>query len=97
MIKYRHNKMIGVDKMFVCTNCGHVFDEDEVVVWEEQHGLDYGPYEQWSGCPRCTHNYVEAHRCDGCDDWITGRYVKLDNGKRFCENCFSIMELDDED
>ena len=82
--------------MFVCVECGHVFDEDEVDTWEERHGLDYGPYEPWSGCPSCNGGYVEAHRCNCCDEWITGRYVKLDNGERFCENCFSIMELNDE-
>ena len=97
MVKYRHNKMIGVDNMFVCIECGRIFNEDEVVVWEERHGLDTPPYEPWSGCPSCKGDYVEAYLCDGCDEWITGQYVKLSNGERFCENCFCIMEIDDED
>ena len=80
--------------MFVCLECGRVFEE--AIEWEENHGLDYGPYEKWSGCPSCKGDYVEAYPCDGCDDWITGQYVKLSNGERFCENCFYIMELDDE-
>lgn len=95
MIKYRHNRMIGVDNMFVCLDCGCVFEEP--IEWEEKHGLDYGPYEYWSGCPSCKGDYVEAHQCDNCGEWITSKYVKLDNGERFCENCFSIMELSDED
>ena len=88
--------MIGVDNMFVCLECGHVFSEDEVAVWEETHGLDIPPYERWSGCPNCKGGYVEAHQCDDCGEWITGKYVTLNNGKRFCEDCFCVLELDDE-
>ena len=83
--------------MFVCVECGCIFDEDEVDVWEEKHGLNYGPYESWSGCPSCGGGYTEAHRCDGCSDWIIGQYVKLDNGERFCDNCFMIINVGDED
>ena len=81
--------------MFVCINCGHLFDEPDY--WEERHGLDYGPFEQWSGCPNCGEAYVEAHRCDCCDEYIDGPYIKLESGERICENCYTKHELGDED
>lgn len=81
--------------MFVCTNCGHVFEDPEY--WEERHGFDYGPFERWSGCPNCRGSYVEAHRCDCCDEWIDGPYIMLESGERICEGCYTTYELGDED
>lgn len=81
--------------MFVCTNCGEVFEDPDC--WEEGHGLDYGPFEQWSGCPACGESYVEAYKCDCCDEWITGRYIKTDNDQRICEDCYKVMDVGDED
>ena len=80
--------------MFVCTECGFLFEEPEY--WIERHGLDYGPYEQWSGCPQCKGSYVEAHRCDCCGDWIDRSYIRI-NDERICSNCYTTCELGDED
>lgn len=41
--------------------------------------------------------YAEAHECDCCGEWITGDYIKTKDGKRYCENCYTTMELGDED
>ena len=81
--------------MFVCMDCGHLFETP--YRWEERHGFDYGPFEQWSGCPRCKEAYTEAYQCDCCNEWITGPYIKLESGERICENCYTTMELGDED
>ena len=80
--------------MFVCTECGEVFDEP--YYWKEGHGFDYGPFEQWSGCPYCGGSYAEAYKCDCCDEWITGCYVKLKNGERICEECYTTYDLGEE-
>lgn len=80
---------------YVCLECGEIFSEDEVDTWEETHGLDCGPYEKRSGCPYCGGAYTEAYRCDGCGEWITGQYIKVDD-MRFCDGCFYLMELGDE-
>lgn len=80
--------------MFVCCECGNVFEEP--VYWEETHNLDAPPYEQWSGCPHCGGSYAETYECDCCGDWITGDYVKTDNGERYCENCIVHYELGEE-
>lgn len=80
--------------MFVCLECGHVFPEP--AYWEEKHGLDTPPYEHWSGCPKCCGGYVPTHRCDCCDEWIVDSYIKTDDGKRYCGNCFLNYELGEE-
>lgn len=81
----------------ICLECGKVFDEDDVDVWEETHGLDYPPYERVSGCPSCGGAYVDAYVCDGCGEYIdTETYVEIDDQK-YCEGCFTIRRLEDLD
>ena len=88
--------MIGeVIKLFVCLECGKIFDEPEDYV--EKHGLDTPPYEEFSGSPCCAGAYTEAHRCDCCDEWITGEYIKTSTGERFCDNCIRYYELGEEE
>lgn len=81
--------------MFVCKNCGALFEEPQY--WEERHGLDHGPFETFSGCPRCSEPYVEAYKCDGCGEFITDTYVKTENDERYCSNCYMVMSLGEED
>ena len=80
--------------LLVCTECGHLFEEPKY--WQETHGLDSGPYETWSGCPRCYGSYVETFTCDCCEEWIVDNYIKISDGQRLCNNCFSYKELGDE-
>lgn len=80
---------------FICLDCGEVFSDPSH--WEERHGFDYGPFEQRSGCPYCGEAYTEAYKCDCCGEWITGSYIKTDNGLRICEGCYVVMEIGDED
>lgn len=88
--------MIGDDEMFVCLECGETFNE--LVAWEERHGLDTPPYEKLSGSPCCYGAYAEAFRCNCCGDWITTEeYVKTKYGDRFCEECFTLVKLGEED
>ena len=81
--------------MYICLNCGHIFQEPNR--WEERHGLDYGPFESWSGCPYCGEEYTKVHKCDCCNKWIEGKYIKLESGERICENCYTTYELGEED
>ena len=69
--------------MYKCESCGHLFEEGEQTVWEERHGLDTPPYEQWSGCPICKSDYEEVHQCKECGDWHTDD--ELYSG--WCEKC----------
>lgn len=82
--------------MYVCLECGNVFDEDEVSCWVETHGLDHGPYEHLSGCPSCRGAYTEAYTCDACGEYInTETYVQIGD-QRYCENCFITRTLGEE-
>ncbi len=69
--------------MYRCCECGNLFEEGEQAVWEESHGLDYPPYEKWSGCPVCKGSYEVVYQCAGCGDWHTED--ELYNG--WCESC----------
>jgi hypothetical protein len=84
--------------MYCCIECGHVFDEDEIVAWKESRGEYWGTpcSELISGCPKCKGDYVETYRCSVCNEWITDEYVKLNNGKRICDNCYVVYDLGDE-
>ena len=85
--------------MFICLECGRIFNEDEIDVWEESRGEFWGMpcSETVDGCPSCGGDYVETYRCDCCNEWIDGSYIKLESGERICENCYTKYELGDED
>jgi hypothetical protein len=85
--------------MFICLECEHVFDENEVVYWEEDRGEFWGVScsEPMSGCPHCGGGYVKTYECDCCHNWISGSYIKTDDGKRYCENCYVVMDLEEEE
>ena len=80
--------------MFVCLDCGHVFDEPHH--WEERHGFNNGPFEQLSGCPKCGEAYVETYMCDCCNQWIVDAYIKTEDGQRYCHECYCKCDLGDE-
>lgn len=85
--------------LYVCLECGHIFDEDDVITWKEYRGecFGYPAYEEFMGSPCCKENYAEAKECSCCGKYIIGSYIKTDNGDRFCEDCYVTMELGDED
>lgn len=58
--------------MFICEECGHIFDQSEVDTWEENRGECWGVpcTEKLSGCPNCRGYYTDAKRCKKCGDWI---------------------------
>ena len=80
--------------MFACLNCGYTFETPRH--WEEHHGLEHGTFEKWSGCPECGESYVETYRCEECGEWVAGPYVKLSDGRRFCEECHTVYDLGEE-
>jgi hypothetical protein len=73
--------------MFICTECGLVFDEPKIFF--EKHGLDAPPFERWSVCPRCEENdFVEAEECERC-----GRLcVALEDG--LCDPCYEDLNYE---
>jgi hypothetical protein len=81
--------------MFICLDCYKVFEEGKYHT--ETHGLERPPYEHWYGCPYCGGGYATAYKCNKCDEWIVGEYIKTRDGERWCEGCYTQMELGDED
>ena len=81
----------------ICLDCGNVFDECDVAVWYEDRGEYWGRpcNERISGCPRCKGDYASAYRCECCEEWIDGEYVKIGNA-RYCCNCYTHYELGEE-
>jgi hypothetical protein len=80
--------------MFVCYDCEKTFNEPKI--WTETHGLDTGPYENLTGCPYCGGAFAETYRCDSCNEWIIGPYIKLNSGERICEECYTAYEIGEE-
>ena len=56
--------------MYKCTECGCIFDEDDVVEWEEDMGEFWGaPCTQTVyGCPRCYSTGYERYREEDEED-----------------------------
>lgn len=71
--------------MFVCENCGDVFEECETV--EEQHPYGEGyATERWAVCPCCgSSNIDEAKKCEHCGEWVAELKDDL------CEECYGDM------
>lgn len=68
--------------MFVCAECGYVFDEPEK--WVEEHG------ERMSGCPACGGNFDDAKKCELCgEEYSTNLSTQ---GDLCCEKCSSVIE-----
>lgn len=96
VLKYIQIKMIGDDEMFICLECGRMFEEP--VKWVEHHGLTTLPYEHLSGSPCCYGGYTKAYKCDCCEEYIqTEDYIKTMDGRRYCEDCIDYMKLGEED
>ena len=55
--------------MFKCADCGLIFDESEIAVWEEDRGEFWGmpAYEKMSGCPRCYSTSIEEYEVNEND------------------------------
>ena len=78
--------------MYACLECQRTFAYP--TRWTERHGLDYGPFEELSGCPSCGGGYVKTYECDGCGKYILGDYIKTISGYRYCENCHIQIDIE---
>jgi hypothetical protein len=78
-------------KLFVCLECGYVFEDP--IIWEELYPYGEGyAGKKMSGCPSCYGAYTKAYRCDCCDEWIVDDYIKIED-KRYCQECYQSVEL----
>lgn len=68
-----------------CTHCGYVFSDEDRQIETETHGLDAGPYESYSVCPMCGHDYEPAAQCDLCGEFFLDE--EMHNG--VCDKCIT--------
>lgn len=82
--------------MYVCCECGSIFEN--LVIVKEDRGECFGfpAYEEVCVSPCCYGDYAETFQCDCCGEWIIGKYVYIDSGPTFCENCYRICEIGDD-
>lgn len=81
--------------VFYCLDCDSIFHEPKHFV--DAHGMDTPPYEEYNGCPECGGAYVKTYECSCCGRYITAsNYVKIEDD-RYCEECYRVHELGDED
>jgi hypothetical protein len=75
---------------FKCLECGHIFEDGEQERWEETHGLNYGPYEAFSGCPLCKGDYKETTPCKICGS----EHLEEELHGCVCEECVEPYRKD---
>ena len=83
--------MIGEETTFICCECEMIFDEPKI--WTEKHGLSTPPYEHFAGCPSCGGAFTATYKCDDCGEWIFGEYAEIADGSRYCEECYCIKTI----
>lgn len=71
--------------MYICNNCGEVFEEAKVI--EEHHPYGMGTAtEEWYVCPHCEDtDFQAAQECERCGELV----AELNDG--LCECCYGDM------
>ena len=49
---------------YICGECGHIFEEEEIATWSEDRGEFWGQraYETMWGCPACFSGDIEEYK-----------------------------------
>lgn len=72
-----------------CNECGHVFDEEDMISEIEYTGVHSEGFSETVErhyCPNCGDEYIEkAHRCQFCGGWARGF---------ICAGCKSLIKKD---
>lgn len=80
---------------YICLDCGLEFDQP--VLYYDILEEDI-PHRKYWGCPYCEGEaFTKALYCEECGALIQGSYVRLKNMDVYCEKCFTIYEIGDED
>lgn len=80
---------------YICPDCGMEFNNP--VLYHEILDEEIVALRYW-GCPYCKGAaFTKALYCEECGALIQGSYVRLKNLDVYCERCFDIYEIGDED
>lgn len=72
--------------MYICVECGQVFEEPDVFYEHHPYGMGYAE-ERWRVCPRCGEaGFVKAKMCDCCGEYV----AELTDG--LCDACYEEEE-----
>lgn len=71
--------------MYICTDCGHIFEDGEEAIREEKHPYgDTTASEYFSVCPVCGGDFETAQTCKKCGGaFLEGELI----GGYYCEEC----------
>lgn len=79
--------------MYYCFHCQNTFDNPEIAT-------DYvtnDPYPMGPTilvCPYCGWDEsAEAIKCNGCDEYIEGEFIKTCDNQYYCENCYQKLDI----
>lgn len=71
--------------MYICIDCGSVFDESEIAVDSYNHAShgERPAVEKWVCCPRCGGYITDAVACKVCGEW----FYEDDLHGGVCDSC----------
>ena len=74
--------------MFICNECGEVFEEAKVIEERHPYGEGYAT-EEWFVCPHCGDSHIEeAKKCSRCDEYVADSETTLGEGLQpLCRLC----------
>lgn len=70
--------------MYICTDCGAVFETAKIEKENHPYGMGYAT-EEYCVCPSCgSTNFSEAEKCELCGEYC----AELNEG--LCESCYEV-------
>ena len=71
--------------MFICNECGELFEEPKIIEEHHPYGMGYAT-EEWAVCPHCKEtDFQEAKQCSRCGEYV----AELEDG--LCDVCYGDM------
>ena len=83
--------------MFICNDCGEVFEEPKIYYEHHPYGMGYAE-EKWLACPHCGDTDIkDAVECSRCGDYIAEDDAHMDeNGLYLCDMCNDELYLEED-
>ncbi len=85
--------------MLICCDCGKLLEEDDVSEFKAfDNAWGYEKFIAYKGCPYCGSGSLAETTliCDCCGEYIESDYVRTEDDRTYCNNCYSINNAVDE-